>query len=93
MSEQSKQSAILKHLRELPNSWWVKPTVTNMAGCPDIIGCLAGQFYAFEVKNKPTDKPSPIQVYQIDKLQKTGARVAVVRSWLDAKTFIDSFSS
>ena len=51
------------------------------AGIPDIVGCCQGHFFGLEVKRPEKRKNvSQQQVYQLDRLKKAGAIVAVVTS-------------
>ena len=60
------------------------------AGIPDIVGCHAGQFYAFEVK-RPTrrHKVSMSQKYQLDRLEKAGAKCGVVTGIQEVRAIMD----
>ena len=55
MKESDIVRTILKYLKTVPNcfSWKEHGGMYGTAGIPDIIACIGGQFYAFEVK-KPT---------------------------------------
>ena len=44
------QTKILKYLKKLPDCWAVKIIAANERGCPDILGCFKGNFFAIEVK-------------------------------------------
>lgn len=83
MSEASKQAYILKELRKLQGSFWIKPTITNYAGCPDILGAYNGAFVAFEVKDKATDKATKLQEYRMIEISRAGGVACVVRSLKD----------
>jgi Holliday junction resolvase len=87
--ETSVQTRILKYLNELPNSFWVKPTTTNCAGCPDIFGVLQGYAIFIEVKRSERETPSEIQKYRIERITGTGALVFVA---YDVKTVRDRIS-
>ena len=84
MLEKNIQAYILKNLRGLDNSWWVKPTVTNLVGCPDILGTFKGRFIAIEVK-RPGCKPSPKQVFEMDKIIKAGGIAFIGTSWKEVR--------
>ena len=51
MLESKIQSKILSYLRTVPGCWAVKVVEANFRGCPDILACVNGRFYAFEVKS------------------------------------------
>lgn len=69
MSEQKLQKKILDWLTA--NGYWVvKVSVANKNGVPDILACSPlGVFVAIEVKFG-SNKPSPLQVYNIDEIKK-----------------------
>ena len=48
-------------------------------GLPDIIGCLDGHYFAFEVKRLNL-RPSPLQQHHLDAIDKAGGLSAVVTS-------------
>jgi Holliday junction resolvase len=81
---------ILGALRSL-GGFWVKvhggPYQTT--GLPDVIGCLDGHFYAFEVKRPDRlNTLSPRQRLTLDKLSAAGAYTAVVVSKEETIEFI-----
>ncbi len=101
MSEKSNQNYILKKLRQIPNSWWVKPTTTNLKGCPDIIGCMGGatvnalyrgKMITIEVKSD-TGKPSPSQEYQGKLIEKAGGCWILASHWKFVDVIINDMRS
>lgn len=78
------QQKIQKALRREVGGWWFKvwggPFMP--AGIPDLIGCVDGLFFAFEVKlPKKSSKPSAIQLETIrDIVMKGGGVATIVRS-------------
>ena len=90
--EQKIQSKIIKYLESI-GAYIVKVIKATKAGVPDIIACLNGRFIALEVKT-PKGRPSELQLYNIEKIQKAGGIAGVVRSVEDVKTLIkDSFTT
>lgn len=79
-------SKLIKLLKEYGGEWIkIHGGMYQVGGLPDIIGCLTGQFYAFEVKTpdayvKSGHNLSPRQKLMLEKLEKAGARVGVVCS-------------
>ena len=71
--ESSVQTSILSKLRQIPNSDWIKPTQTNMAGTPDVLGHINGRFVAIEIKRDEQSKPTALQRYHIERLKEHGA--------------------
>lgn len=59
--------------------WFVKVSDRYISGIPDIVGCIHGVFFAFELKDD-IGVPSKIQCVVIEKIRKAGGRVWVVRT-------------
>ena len=57
------------------------------AGIPDILACIGGRFYGFEVKTE-RGKPTALQEATIRKIQAAGGIAAVVRSVADVKAVL-----
>ena len=57
------------------------------AGIPDIICCIGGKFFAFEVKNEK-GTVTKLQEATIDKIKAAGGTAAVVRSVEDVKAAV-----
>ena len=91
MLEAQIQKRILDYLKTVPNCWVVKVMTANKNGVPDILVCLHGRFFAFEVKTQ-TGRTAPIQDYQLAQIQAAGGTAAVVRSVEDVKKFIETTS-
>lgn len=79
-------SKILKRLRTLRHSWWVKiPGGRFLGGVPDILGCVTGVFVAIEVKAPETGHAlTLLQAETIRKIENAGGRVGVAYSVKDA---------
>ena len=58
------------------------------AGIPDILACIDGQFFAFEVKTD-TGKPTRLQEAMIQKILSAGGIAAVVRSVEEVRALIE----
>ena len=69
------QDKVLKKLREIPGSWWVKINDRTTVGLPDILGFCAGVGFAIELKTK--SKLSAIQAYTLRKIDRSGAQTFV----------------
>lgn len=63
---------VLKALRMLPNSWWVKIQQASINGTPDILGCLDGQFFALELKRDAKARVSRLQDYILKEIERGG---------------------
>lgn len=66
MLERNFQTKVLKRLRKLQRSWWVKINDNATVGLPDIIGCVNGIFVAIELKTN--SKLTEIQHYTLERL-------------------------
>lgn len=89
MKESDIVRAILNYLKTVPVcfAWKEHGGMYGTAGIPDIIACINGKFYGFEVK---TDMgvPTGLQKATIRKINKAGGRALVVRSVADVKAAI-----
>ncbi len=73
--EKDFQTVVLKKLREVPGTWWMKVNDRSTIGLPDIFGCVAGVCFAIELKTK--SKLAPIQAYTLRRLDRAGAQTFV----------------
>ena len=62
MNESQFQAKVIKFLKELPRTWYVKIWGGGFmkAGIPDILCCINGRFVALELKQE-NGKPSELQ--------------------------------
>jgi hypothetical protein len=73
--------------REVGGKWFkVHGGPFQSAGLPDLIGCVDGLFFGFEVKlpNDPKSKPTALQLATIAEYQSEGGYVCVVESLEEA---------
>ena len=89
MKESDIVRAILRYLKTVQNCFFWKEHggLYGTAGIPDIIACIDGRFYGFEVK---TDEgtPTKLQLSTIRKINAAGGIAQVVRSVEDVKAVI-----
>ncbi|MGN0366896.1 MAG: VRR-NUC domain-containing protein [Suilimivivens sp.] len=89
MKESDIVRAILRYLKTVQNCFFWKEHggMYGTAGIPDIIACIDGRFYGFEVK---TDEgtPTKLQLATIRKINAAGGIAQVVRSVEDVKAVI-----
>lgn len=80
---------IMEYLKTLPEcfSWKEHGGMYGTAGIPDIICCIGGRFFAFEVKNA-TGTPTKLQEATIQKIKAAGGTAVVVRSVEEVKRAI-----
>ena len=81
MTEKEIVSKILRYLMTVPNCFYFKEHggMYGCAGIPDIIACVNGRFFAFEVKT-PAGRPTKLQEATIKKILAAGGVAVVVRS-------------
>ena len=74
-------AAILRYLKTVPGcfAWKTHGGMYGTAGIPDIIACVEGRFFAFEVKTA-IGKVTLLQAATIQKILTAGGMAAVVRS-------------
>jgi len=90
VSEKEIVSKILRYLKTVPKcfAWKEHGGVYGTAGIPDIIACIDGRFYAFEVK-APEGKPTKLQEATIRKILAAGGTAVVVRSVDEVRAVIN----
>ena len=73
--------AILQYLHTVPRCfcWKEHGGMYGTAGIPDIIACVDGRFYGFEVKTVD-GRPTKLQEATIRRIRASGGIAAVVRS-------------
>ena len=81
MKEADIVKAIMKYLKTVPKcfAWKEHGGMYGTAGIPDIIACVNGKFYGFEVKTE-TGKPTALQQATIRKILDAEGIAIVVRS-------------
>ena len=84
-------TAILRYLRTVPGcfAWKTHGGMYGTSGIPDIIACVEGRFFAFEVKTA-TGKATLLQEATIRKILAAGGTAAVVRSADEVRAIIHS---
>lgn len=89
MSEKDIVKAIMKYLKTVPNCfcWKEHGGMYGTAGIPDIIACVDGRFYAFEVKTE-TGRATELQKATIRKILAAGGTALVVRSVDEVRTVV-----
>ena len=92
MTEQQIQTKIIKYLKSI-GAHVINTTVVHPIGTADLICCLNGLFYAFEVKKDAKSKVSPLQVYQIERVEKAGGKAFVVWSVDMVKNTLERLNS
>ncbi len=83
-------AAILRHLKSRSRcfAWKTHGGLYGTAGIPDIIACIDGRFYAFEVK-QPGGKLTQLQEATLGKIQAAGGVAVKVVSVEEVKRTLD----
>lgn len=91
MLEKDIVKAIMKYLKTVPRclAWKEHGGMYGTAGIPDIIACVDGRFYAFEVKTE-TGKPTGLQEATIRKILNAGGVAVIVRSVDEVRAIIEA---
>ena len=89
MKEADIVKAILKYLKTVPKCFFWKEHggMYGTAGIPDIIACINGRFYGFEVKTED-GRPTKLQESTIRKIKNAGGIALIVRSADEVKAVI-----
>lgn len=89
MLEKNIVTSIMRYLKTVPKcfSWKEHGGMYGTAGIPDIITCVDGQFFAFEVKT-PTGKTTALQDATIRKILAAGGHAYVVRSAAEVRAIL-----
>lgn len=90
MAEKQLVSAILNYLNTVPECfcWKEHGGMYGTAGIPDIIACIGGRFYAFEVKT-PSGKLTKLQETMIQRIRKAKGKAYKVSSVEEVKSILE----
>ena len=93
MLEKDITAAIMRFLRVVPRcfAWKENGGMYGTAGIPDVICCLDGRFFAFEVK-APYGSVTKLQERTIHKIKVAGGHAFVVRSVDDVKAVLWAYA-
>lgn len=82
-------TAILRFLHSLPGCfcWKEHGGMYGTAGIPDIIACIGGRFFGFEVK-QPTGRLTALQRATLEKIRAAGGVAAMVTSVDEVKAVL-----
>lgn len=91
MLEKDIVAKIRNYLKTVPNCFFWKEHggQYGTAGIPDIIACIDGHFFGFEVKTDK-GKPTALQTVTIRKILAAGGTAAVVRSVDEVRALIEA---
>ncbi len=91
MKERKIVKAIMAYLKTVPGCfcWKEHGGMFGTAGIPDIIACIGGRFYGFEVKTE-TGKPTKLQEAVMRKINAAGGTALVVRSVDEVRAVVET---
>lgn len=91
MAEREIVTAILKYLKTVPHCFAFKEHggMYGTAGIPDIIACIGGRFYAFEVKT-PSGKLTKLQEKTIQRIKDAKGKAYKVTSVEEVKKILEN---
>ena len=91
MAEADIVRSIQRYLKTVPRCFFWKEHggMYGTAGIPDIIACINGRFFGFEVKTA-TGKTTGLQDAAIRKINEAGGTAVVVRSVEEVKTVLEA---
>lgn len=94
MKEADIVKAIMKYLKTVPQcfAWKEHGGMYGTAGIPDVIACIDGRFFAFEVKTE-IGKPTKLQEATIREILAAGGTAVVVRSVEEVKSAIGGITA
>ena len=89
MLEKDIVNKIMQYLKTVPKcfAWKEHGGMYGTAGIPDIIACINGEFYAFEVKTEK-GKVTALQQANLRKIKNCGGQAFVVRSVEEIKSVL-----
>ncbi len=82
------QPKVIKCLEHSYQAMTINVTAASRSGIMDVIACIKGKFYGFEVKWK-NDKPSPLQKQKINAVYNAGGKAYFIRSIDQLKYILD----
>ena len=91
MAEADIVRSIQRYLKTVPRCFFWKEHggMYGTAGIPDIIACINGRFFGFEVKTA-TGKTTGLQDAAIRKINEAGGTAVIVRSVAEVKTVLEA---
>lgn len=92
MKEKTVVNNISTYLKTIPDCFFWKEHggMYGTAGIPDIIACVKGRFYGFEVKTE-TGTATELQKATLRKINKAGGVAVIVRSVDDVRHALISY--
>lgn len=86
--ESALKTRVLNYLKTKGYAVKIHGNEFTESGTPDILACVRGRFYAFELKAEDGEL-SKIQVYRLKQIATAGGVVAVVTTLQQVKDIVD----
>lgn len=83
------QPKVIAVLEKEYNAYTIKIMAASEAGHMDVVACINGLFYGFEIKWK-SDTPSALQEQKINKLIASGGKGYFIRSVEQLRNILDN---
>lgn len=79
-TKEGKVKAAVRKILQKHEIWHFLPVSAGLGahGIPDVIACMRGQFLAIECKADEKKKPTQLQLYQLEQIQKHGGISIVI---------------
>lgn len=84
------QPKVLNVLEKEYKAYAINIVSASKAGTMDIVACVCGQFYGFEIKWK-NDQPSELQKQKINKCIDAGGKAYFIRSVEQLRDILDNY--
>jgi len=83
LSETAFKNWIRPQIKELPNVWAEKIQQVGIHGTPDFLMSVNGHFVAMEIKRSDREKTTPLQLFNLQNISRTGgvALVCYPQNW------------
>ena len=88
MTEAALRRAVLRNIKQrYPQAWLYCPSDRWRSGVPDILCCISGHLYAWELKTA-RGIVSPIQAATLARIRRAGGRAMVMRRGEELSQFL-----
>ena len=78
MTEAQFQRRCREELKRLESIWFFKTEERKRRGIPDLVGCVKGKFFGWELKRHPTAYVSELQLHTLRLIDEAGGIAALV---------------
>lgn len=93
-SETKFKNRIRPHLEAIRNCFVIKIQQVAVGGDPDFVLCIGGLYVGMELKRDLKSKPTKLQIYKLQKIEKAGGVAIVVapETWDVAYAYLKALS-